>query len=332
MTRANLYSLARVALVGLATCTLVGTRAQSVDKPGCNDVSSLNRFTGSAIVMCEQRNFAEYTLPTGGVTEFSGNKASFERKEDLEGQLTQIIYAVPLGASSVEVFRNYRNDLDRAGFNILFEAKQEETKYLERVFESMGPGGQLFGYSPEEARYAAAVKEDGGDKKYLALYVIEFQDGYVPGLSPKKGQVFVRLDVLRVGKLSNQMVAVSSTDIAKGLEASGKVALYGILFEFNKATIKPESRPTLDAVAKFLKEHPTQNVALTGHTDNIGGLEFNMRLSQMRAEAIAMDLSQTYGIEAGRMVTKGFGSQAPADSNDTEDGRAKNRRVELSIR
>jgi outer membrane protein OmpA-like peptidoglycan-associated protein len=128
------------------------------------------------------------------------------------------------------------------------------------------------------------------------------------------------------------MVAVSSTDIAKGLEASGKVALYGILFEFNKATIKPESRPTLDAVAKFLKEHPTQNIALTGHTDNIGGFEFNIRLSQMRAEAIAMDLSQTYGIEAGRMVTKGLGPQAPAASNDTEDGRAKNRRVELSVR
>ena len=79
--------------------------------------------------------------------------------QELEGRLTQNVYSVPAGPSSAEVFRNYKNDLAAAGFTILFEAKQDETKDLESFFQNMGPGGQLFGYSPDEARYAADVQD-----------------------------------------------------------------------------------------------------------------------------------------------------------------------------
>ena len=173
------------------------------------------------------------------------------------------------------------------------------------------------------------MKTDGGAKTYIALYIIEYQDGYVPEFRPVKGQVYVRLDALQVGKLANRMVVVSSAEIAKSLNASGKVALYGIQFDFNKATLKDESRRTLDEIAKFLKEDPAQKLYVIGHTDNVGGFESNMQLSQTRASAVVADLVKTYAIAANRLRPSGVGLQAPVASNANEEGRAMNRRVEL---
>lgn len=331
MIEIRLSRLARISLIGFTACVAIPPYAHAADKSGCKDIPGIKRFAGSSIVMCEARDFAEYTLPTGRTTGYDPSKGRgvFSQEEKLEGRLTQNVYAVPKGSSSAEAFRNYKNDLEVGGFKILFEAKQEETKNLETVFENIGPGGQLFGYSPEEARYAAAVKGDGNNKTYVTLYIIEYQDGYVPGLSPQKGQVFVRLDVLQAGKLSDQMVAVTSADIAKGLDASGKIALYGILFDFNKASLQPELRPVLDEIAEFLKEHPAQKLYVVGHTDNVGGFDFNMQLSQARAAAVVTDLVKTHGISPARLKANGVGLLAPVASNSTEEGRAKNRRVEL---
>ena len=317
-------------LVSVMTSSVLAASAK--DAAGCADVGGLKRFDGSSIVMCEKRNFTEYLLPTGKSLDydFDTKKATFESSLALEGGSTQNVYAVPGNASAAEVFRNYKADLTAKGYRILFEARQGDIgPNMSTFFENMGPGTQIWGYSPDEARYVAAVKEDGDSKTYIALYVIEYADGYEPKFSPRKGQVMVRLDALQVGQLADRMVVVSAAKIANDLEANGKVSLYGILFDFNKATIKPESRPTLDEIGKFLKQSPEQKIYVIGHTDNIGGFDFNMQLSNARAAAVVSELARTYGILAARMVASGVGLQAPVASNMTEEGRAKNRRVEL---
>lgn len=309
----------------------IASSAHAADKPGCKDFPGIKRFEGSSIMLCDARNFAEYTLPAGKwvKNEDDSAKSDFASKEALEGRLTQNVYSVPAGPSSAEVFRNYLNDLQSAGYKVLFQAKQADTYQLENVFGEKGPGGQLFGYSPDEARYVAAVKEEGGVKTYIALYVIEFEDGYVPEFDAVKGQVYVRLDSLQVGNLTDQMVVVSASQISKSLDTAGKVLLYGIHFDFNKASIKPESRPSLDEIAKFLKDQPNEKLDVVGHTDNIGGADFNMQLSKARADAVVADLVSTYSVSASRLKAKGEGLQSPVASNDDEAGRAKNRRVEL---
>jgi OOP family OmpA-OmpF porin len=325
----------KVFAIALCACVLATTipyAARAADARGCADAGGLRRFAGSSIVICEKRDFSEYTLPTGRNLsyDFDTKRAKFEAALSLEGRLNQNVYAVPIGPSAAEVFRNYQADLSAKGYGILFEAKQSDTgPNLGSFFENIGPGSQIWGYSADEARYAAAVKDAGGAKTYVALYVIEYQDGYEPKFSPKKGQVMVRLDTLEVGAITDRMVVVSAAAITKDLASNGKVALYGILFDFDQASIKPESRPALDEIGKFLTENPQQNIYLVGHTDNAGGFDFNMRLSKARAEAVAADLSRTYGIQPGRMTASGVGLQAPVASNLTEDGRAKNRRVEL---
>jgi OmpA-OmpF porin, OOP family len=117
--------------------------------------------------------------------------------------------------------------------------------------------------------------------------------------------------------------------MAKGLGDKGHVALYGIYFDTDKAVIKPESKPTLDEIAKLLRGQPQLGVVIVGHTDSQGNYDYNMELSRRRAEAVAAELTRSYQIAAARLRTAGVGFLAPVGSNATDDGRALNRRVEL---
>jgi outer membrane protein OmpA-like peptidoglycan-associated protein len=112
--------------------------------------------------------------------------------------------------------------------------------------------------------------------------------------------------------------------------AKEKIVLRGVHFAFNKATIRAEDMPILDQAAETLKEHGTITVTVEGNTDNIGSEEYNQKLSLRRATAVRDYLAQ-HGIAASRMTVVGKGESNPVASNDTEDGRAQNRRVELLV-
>jgi len=107
------------------------------------------------------------------------------------------------------------------------------------------------------------------------------------------------------------------------------VAVYGIYFDFNSATIKPESQLVLDEIAGVLRKNPDWKLALAGHTDNIGNDQANLALSQRRTAAVKAALIKDYGIAADRLQTGGYGAARPVATNDTLEGRARNRRVEL---
>jgi OOP family OmpA-OmpF porin len=117
-------------------------------------------------------------------------------------------------------------------------------------------------------------------------------------------------------------------EMKRQLDAKGRVAIYGINFDFNKATLKPGSEKVLLEMVKLLKSAPDLKIEIQGHTDNVGGKEYNLKLSKDRAGTVKQFLL-LYGIEDGRLTTAGFGFDKPVASNDTEAGRAKNRRVEL---
>jgi outer membrane protein OmpA-like peptidoglycan-associated protein len=122
---------------------------------------------------------------------------------------------------------------------------------------------------------------------------------------------------------------VDAAAMAKGLGDQGHIALYGIYFDTDKATIKAESAPTLAEMAKLLNGQPKLDVFIVGHTDSQGSYEHNMTLSRQRAEAVAAALVGSYKIARTRLRTAGVGYLAPVGSNASEDGRALNRRVEL---
>ncbi len=121
---------------------------------------------------------------------------------------------------------------------------------------------------------------------------------------------------------------VGAEDWAAKFDKDCRLPLYGVFFDFNKSTIKPQSEPVLNKAAALLKAKGGFSVEVQGHTDNVGGDDYNLKLSDARAASVKTWLTQ-HGIEVARMSSKGYGKTQPVADNNTDEGRAKNRRVEL---
>ncbi len=126
-----------------------------------------------------------------------------------------------------------------------------------------------------------------------------------------------------------QDIVADAAAMANDINATGHVAVYGIYFDSGKSLIKPESTQAIAEIAKLLKEQPALKLFVVGHTDNQGGVENNITLSRNRAEAVLKALTGEHGIAAARLRSHGCGQFSPVATNDSEEGRAKNRRVEL---
>ncbi|MBI5896649.1 MAG: OmpA family protein, partial [Desulfobacterales bacterium] len=130
-------------------------------------------------------------------------------------------------------------------------------------------------------------------------------------------------------EIMKQEVVANAEAMGNDIHATGHVSIYGIYFDTGKSEIKPESDAALQEIANLLKNDAALKVYVVGHTDNVGSFDSNLRLSKDRADAVTNALVGKYGIAAERLKSHGVASLAPVVSNDTEDGKAKNRRVEL---
>ena len=126
-----------------------------------------------------------------------------------------------------------------------------------------------------------------------------------------------------------QDVTMDAAGMANSIANTGSVAIYGINFDTAKSDIKPESEPAIDEIAKLLKSNPALKVGIVGHTDMVGDAAMNIKLSMARAQSVINELVSKHGIAAARLVAFGAGPWAPLATNKTDEGRAKNRRVEL---
>jgi outer membrane protein OmpA-like peptidoglycan-associated protein len=126
-----------------------------------------------------------------------------------------------------------------------------------------------------------------------------------------------------------QEVVADAASMATDISTSGKALIYGIYFDFGKADIKPESESALEEITKMLLQDSKMKLYVVGHTDNVGGLDYNMKLSEQRAEAVVNELVSKFKVDGSRLKALGVGPAAPVTSNETEEGKAKNRRVEL---
>jgi outer membrane protein OmpA-like peptidoglycan-associated protein len=153
-------------------------------------------------------------------------------------------------------------------------------------------------------------------------------DGREVWMEAMKGNSMILLYIIEKAAMEQHIVA-DAASFGNDLKSTGHAAVYGIYFDTGKSVVKPESDASLAEIAKLLKADTGLKVHVVGHTDNVGSMDSNMKLSQSRAEAVVNALVGKYGIAAARLKSYGVASLAPVASNDTEDGRAKNRRVEL---
>jgi outer membrane protein OmpA-like peptidoglycan-associated protein len=285
--------------------------AEPGDAPGSRDYSGIGRFAGSVITGYQAKDFDAARLQAAA---FKDGKPADARR--VEGRVTRVGYRTKPGPSILEVSRNFELQLEKAGFEALLRCDTDECgggPFLEAVDVLPIPQMWADGFN---YHYYAARKKDGSTETYVSVLVSKNND-----------DVTAQLVVAVAGAMDNKMVDAAA--MQKGLGEKGHVALYGIYFDTDKAVIKPESKPTLDEMAKLLNGQPQLKVFIVGHTDSQGAYDHNMTLSRQRAEAVANALVASYRVARGRLYTAGLGYLAPVASNHTEDGRALNRRVEL---
>lgn len=196
------------------------------------------------------------------------------------------------------------------------------------------PRDAWVGLIPSKVEHGKETVNDQNDIQYQ--YVEKKTSGKMLFTAPPEpGSYDFRLNSNDNGGVEITSVAfnvggtLDATGMAKIIAEQGKLALYGIQFDFNQATIKPESSQVLGQVAEVLKSQPSLKLSIEGHTDNVGKAAYNLDLSRKRAESVKDYLVSKFQIDAARLPTQGFGDSKPIAKNDTEAGRAQNRRVEL---
>lgn len=154
------------------------------------------------------------------------------------------------------------------------------------------------------------------------------KDGREVWAQAEKGNGKIWLRIVEKKGMEQHIVADAAV-LGKDIRSSGHVAVYGINFDTGKSTIRPESAQAIGEIAKLLKSDGSLKIYVVGHTDNVGGVDNNIRLSKDRADAVIQELVRNHGISQTRLIGYGCGLFAPVAPNDTDEGRAKNRRVEL---
>ncbi len=300
------------------------------DAAGCEDHPLISRFPDAVIEWCEVQEFNEYHIAVGPQTGYK----QIDDWISLEGKVYRIYYSVKGGATVSEVYQNYRNSIQRAGFEVLARGLHPErnvkkevggntwmgTAYARNPFPT-NTGMKLFTGSSTSAGMgylAGKLPRPTGDV-YVVLAAYQYSSD----------ETVVLLDIVEEAPLEDGKITVDADYIAREIEAHGKVALYGIQFDFDKAVVRPESKPNLEAIAGYLQDHPEVSLYIVGHTDMKGTIGYNIGLSERRAQATAEALVNGYGIAAPRLEARGVGPLAPRSNNTSEKGRQLNRRVEL---
>lgn len=184
--------------------------------------------------------------------------------------------------------------------------------------------------------YQAAVKRIDGKVLWEDEYgnrttLLVAKDGAETWADVYAGNGLYWLTIVEREAMKQDVIADAAA-FQSGLVQSGHVAVPGIFFDFGKAEVKPESEPALKEVAKLLQANPALKVWVVGHTDNVGAPEANLKLSAARAAAVIEVLTRKMSVPAAQLASFGAGPFAPVASNSSEEGRVKNRRVELVAR
>lgn len=333
-------------LLSVSCLALAGASSSlsAADAEGAKDHPAFKRVTGSEIIWSKVSRFDELKVALENIR-FDYNTGKFKetRQEVIEGPHTILYYRLPGGVSTLEAIRQYEAELKASGFTVLFSAANKEldgggTRFLEQIFpEALDtkPLEYLHRFNSDEKRYTA-LKGPGknGGEVYITLYAFDLRDvstGFqklVDDHKLEKGQTVVRVDILEVAPMEARMEVVKAEEITSSLNTTGRMAIYGVHFDTDKAEIKPESAESLAEMAKAIKEGGGRYL-IVGHTDNQGDFDHNQALSMRRAKAVTAALSGQYGIESASLVPVGVGMAAPVAPNTDDANRAKNRRVEI---
>jgi OmpA-OmpF porin, OOP family len=303
--------------------------AQDID--GAVEHPMFERYPGQVIAWQHIENYQPYKVAVGPVTGYRHIADWIET----EGRVTRTFYKYEgEDRTYSEVYKNFLDALKAEDFEILAEGMSADRRgngvgsgqWMEVTFRANpaskpGAVGTMFSGTASSggAGVVVAKKERAAGTAYVVLYVEQHSKNYIGTL----------IDIVEVEAAETGLVVVDAEAMGSDMAEYGRVVLDGIVFDFDKATLKPESTAALQAIAGYLKANPDKRFYVVGHTDSKGTFAYNSKLSSDRALAVSDALKQDYGIASDRLEPHGVGPLVPVFSNSSDAGRDKNRRVEL---
>ena len=323
--------MSRKVLAAAALTVLFAAPTLAQDIEGVVEHPMIERYPGQVIAWQHIENYQPYRVAVGPVTGYR----QIADWIDTEGRVTRTFYKLEGEERSYsEVYKNYLNALIAEDFEILGEGFTADRKgtavgsrqWMEVTFganPATKPGavGTMFSGTSSSGGAGAivATKERAAGTVYVVAYVEQHSKNYIGAL----------IDIVEVEAAETGLIVVDAEAMGSDIDEYGRVVLDGIVFDFDKATLKAESKAALDAIAAYLGSKPDKHFYVVGHTDAEGTFAYNRKLSSDRAQAVVDALRQDYGVASERLVPYGVGPLSPVFSNNSDSGREKNRRVEL---
>src|ERR1700681_3612968 len=252
---------------------MAATVADAADLPQSKDTEGFRRFEGSEIIHYAASPHEQYFLARGE----GAIGAGFEKQERVEGPTVRVVYKAPLGTTSAEIFRNYEQMLTDLGFAETFKldsgalyalsAKDFQQRFYFQANYAARPDHEDTPFQDADSQYylTARLVRDG-QAVNVAVFVAESGglDWQEPGVKQpiviRLGQPVIGLDVISSRQADYRPVEVKAPEMAKALSATGKIDIYGIFFDTDRTELKPESRATLEELAKLLKSDPSLTI------------------------------------------------------------------------
>lgn len=325
MIRIGGFLLALLLGIGVVAAAL----AEDVD--GIEEHELVSRYQGQEIRWQEIENYMPFRVPVGDVTGYR----KIDDWIETGGRVTRTFYRYKgTDRTFAEFYLNYLQALQAQGFEILGKGVSggrrgmgvgsrawSEVYFIANPTTKPGEVGAFFSGTSSAGGAGAIVarKAQPAGTVYVVIGVEQHASDYVGTL----------IDIIEVRAADAGLMVIDAEAIGTDLQEYGRVVLEGIVFDFDKATLKRESDPALEAIAEFLNANPDKTFYVVGHTDSVGTFAYNTKLSADRAAAVVTALKTRFGIAADSLEPHGVGPLSPVFSNGEETGKDKNRRVEL---
>jgi len=287
------------------------------DVSGAKDHTLISRYQGAEIKAFNEIDYDEYAL---GVAPVKNGKVETRA---IEGKITTII-------STFQVFKNYKSVLKQHGFEKIFTCT---TKNCGNYFPKNLIAGtnseftyntvDVYNMGPQsDYRFLSGKFEKNGKPVYVSLLISK---------NKYNKDVYVAQEIIESTEMQQEQITIDLKSLDQAINKTGKATLHGIQFEHNSAKLTADSLRVVDVLAGYLKLNSAASYFVVGHTDSSGEYAFNIKLSKSRAQTIKKSL-KSKGVSEKKLFAVGVAQVAPVASNKDEQGRAKNRRVELVLK
>jgi len=317
-----------ILIIAILIFSISAVAQRTTNIEGSKDYPGISRFQGSIIEFYKETTWGSYKLPVNEKGQLDWNKPM-----SLDGKVTRIQYSVSKDNNCEFVMHNYKAGFEKSNYDILIAIANEElgvsnrphtwhAKYYESGGHWNGFNNIKFGLGigfptwNNNHSFIVARGHDLGKDIYAIVYTIVLE-----------GYTLITQDVIEVEAVETGLVSVDN--ISNDITKRGHIAIYGIYFDTGKSVLKSESEKALITISEFINTNPDKKFYIVGHTDNQGDFEANMKLSEERAKSVMTELISKYNVNPDQLKAYGVSSLAPVYSNKTEEGRTRNRRVEI---